>query len=221
MDFDKFREKVKASAAAAVEAASKIPDFDQMAANDDYIHSEGLNVKKKKNTATTSNSAPSLPGSNDTKPRATYSAQQKSGLFSMVDSIIKEKSSTTTTAEMSGNPQAGPELTTASSSAAVPNSGFEDSDDEDDDPILRLVRITKPKGGHGKSKDEADRTSVTPQVPDATSDSGTAPTPLVGMDPTTMGHAAASDQTNGHSELVSEAFEYRQKIDTEINSVES
>lgn len=44
MNFDSFREKLKASAAQAALAAQQFEGFDAMAAKDDYIHSEEFNV---------------------------------------------------------------------------------------------------------------------------------------------------------------------------------
>ena len=56
MSFESFRAQVRASALKAAEAAMSVSSLDQMAAADDYIHSEGLKVStnKKKKTATAS-----------------------------------------------------------------------------------------------------------------------------------------------------------------------
>ena len=47
MNFESFRSKVRASALKAAEAALSVTTLDQMAADDDYIHSEGLNIPSK------------------------------------------------------------------------------------------------------------------------------------------------------------------------------
>jgi hypothetical protein len=52
MNFESFRAKVRASALKAAEAAMSVSSLDQMAADDEYIHSEGLKVSKSKNKKT-------------------------------------------------------------------------------------------------------------------------------------------------------------------------
>ena len=47
MNFEQFTSKLKASAEAAATAARNFPGLDEMAAKDDYIHSENLNVRNK------------------------------------------------------------------------------------------------------------------------------------------------------------------------------
>jgi len=47
MNFERFTNRVKASAAAAASAAREFKGFDDMAANDEYIHSEDLNVRNR------------------------------------------------------------------------------------------------------------------------------------------------------------------------------
>lgn len=44
MNFDRFAQKIKASAAIAAEAAANFQGFDEMAANDDYVQSPDFNV---------------------------------------------------------------------------------------------------------------------------------------------------------------------------------
>lgn len=50
MNFERLKSKLKDSASKAAEAAKSFKGFDDMAANDDYIHTEGLNVKRKNRT---------------------------------------------------------------------------------------------------------------------------------------------------------------------------
>ena len=52
MSFESFRAKVRASALKAAEAAMSVSSLDQMAADDEYIHSEGLKVSKSKDKKT-------------------------------------------------------------------------------------------------------------------------------------------------------------------------
>jgi hypothetical protein len=62
MNFQGFASKVKASAA---KAAAKLPTFDDMAAKDDYIHSEEFNVSGQKRP---SNKASSITSTTTTRP---------------------------------------------------------------------------------------------------------------------------------------------------------
>ena len=51
MNFERLKSKLKTSASKAADAARNFKGFDDMAANDEYIHTDGLNVKRKNNAS--------------------------------------------------------------------------------------------------------------------------------------------------------------------------
>lgn len=124
MNFDSFRSKVRASALKAAEAALSVTTLDQMAANDDYIHSEGLNISRKSNNNKRHGASEKR---NEFTPTETIQTSQTflgrvvnaQPLLPMVVDLVKDKQSEKNNAKKFDD--------------------VSDEDDDGDDPILSMI----------------------------------------------------------------------------------
>lgn len=129
----KWADKLKASAEAAAEAARAFQGFDDMAAKDDYIHSDSLNVKRQRGHK----SSPSKVVQETSK--ATPSHAESSSFISNLMSSMENGASLTTPTAVASN-------TARSSRESMPllrsvQQTIETHDsDEEDDPIWASLR---------------------------------------------------------------------------------
>jgi len=138
MSFESFKSQVRASALMAAEAARSVATLDQMAADDQYIHSDGLNLSTKIKR----------PNHDSQKLKNLIYAEDIQQSQSLPGKVVKHQSSLLPIVSGVVNDNRRP----GGKSIEYEADESDDDDDAFDDPIMSMIRKTKSNRDRQPSK---------------------------------------------------------------------